>query len=51
VVGLILFGSGIGLLSYVLEIFGEHALSSREMSGLLAMSLVLLGVWNPLQKP
>jgi EmrB/QacA subfamily drug resistance transporter len=42
VVGLILFGSGIGLLSYVLEIFGEHALSSREMSGLLAMSLVLL---------
>jgi EmrB/QacA subfamily drug resistance transporter len=42
VVGLILFGSGIGLLSYVLEIFGEHTLSSREMSGLLAMSLVLL---------
>jgi EmrB/QacA subfamily drug resistance transporter len=41
-VGLILFGSGIGLLSYVLEIFGEHTLSSREMSGLLAMSLVLL---------
>ena len=42
VVGLILFGSGIGLLSYVLEIFGEHALSSREMSSLLVMSLVLL---------
>jgi EmrB/QacA subfamily drug resistance transporter len=42
VVGLILFGSGIGLLSYVLEIFGEHTLSSREMSGLLAMSLILL---------
>ena len=42
VVGLILFGSGIGLLSYVLEIFGEHALSAREMSGLLVMSLVLL---------
>jgi EmrB/QacA subfamily drug resistance transporter len=42
VVGLILFGSGIGLLSYVLEIFGEHALSSREMSSLLGMSLVLL---------
>jgi EmrB/QacA subfamily drug resistance transporter len=41
-VGLILFGSGIGLLSYVLEIFGEHTLSGREMSGLLAMSLVLL---------
>jgi EmrB/QacA subfamily drug resistance transporter len=42
VVGLILFGSGIALLSYVLEIFGEHALSSREMSGLLALSLALL---------
>jgi EmrB/QacA subfamily drug resistance transporter len=42
VVGLILFGSGVALLSYVLEIFGEHTLSSREMSGLLAMSLLLL---------
>jgi EmrB/QacA subfamily drug resistance transporter len=42
VVGLILFGSGIALLSYVLEIFGEHTLSSREMSGLLALSLALL---------
>ncbi len=42
VVGLILFGSGIGLLSYVLEIFGDHTLSSGEMSGLLTMSLVLL---------
>jgi EmrB/QacA subfamily drug resistance transporter len=41
-VGLILFGSGIGLLSYVLEIFGEHTLSSREMSGLLALSFLLL---------
>src|SRR6202012_3657846 len=28
-VGLILFGSGIALLSYVLEVFGEHALRSR----------------------
>src|ERR1022692_2379510 len=27
VIGLILFGSGIGLLSYVLEVFGEHTLS------------------------
>jgi EmrB/QacA subfamily drug resistance transporter len=42
VVGLILFGSGIALLSYVLEIFGEHALSAGEMSGLLAVSFVLL---------
>src|SRR5580698_3074552 len=29
IVGLILFGSGIALLSYVLEIFGEHTLSGR----------------------
>ena len=42
VVGLILFGSGIALLSYVLEIFGEHTLSIREISGLLTLSLVLL---------
>lgn len=41
-VGLILFGSGVALLSYVLEIFGEHTLSAREMSGLLALSLALL---------
>jgi EmrB/QacA subfamily drug resistance transporter len=42
IVGLILFGSGIGLLSYVLEIFGEHTLSALEMSGLLALSFALL---------
>jgi EmrB/QacA subfamily drug resistance transporter len=41
-VGLILFGSGIALLSYVLEIFGEHSLSALEMLGLLALSVVLL---------
>src|SRR5580658_9496122 len=29
-VGLILFGSGIALLSYVLEVFGEHTLSTSE---------------------
>jgi EmrB/QacA subfamily drug resistance transporter len=41
-VGLILFGAGVALLSYVLEIFGEHTLSGREMSGLLGLSLLLL---------
>jgi EmrB/QacA subfamily drug resistance transporter len=41
-VGLILFGSGVALLSYVLEIFGEHTLGVREVVGLLALSLVLL---------
>jgi EmrB/QacA subfamily drug resistance transporter len=46
VVGLILFGSGIALLSYVLEIFGEHTLSALEMCGLLALSMALLaGYW------
>jgi len=42
VVGLILFGSGIALLSYVLEIFGEHTLGTREVVGLLALSISLL---------
>jgi EmrB/QacA subfamily drug resistance transporter len=40
--GLILFGSGIALLSYVLEVFGEHTLSVREILGLLALSFLLL---------
>lgn len=42
VVGLILFGSGVALLSYVLEVFGEHTLTTGEILGLLALSLVLL---------
>jgi len=41
-VGLILFGSGVALLSYVLEIFGEHTLNSKEILGLLAISATLL---------
>jgi EmrB/QacA subfamily drug resistance transporter len=41
-VGLVLFGSGIALLSYVLEIFGEHTLSIREIVSLLALSVLLL---------
>jgi len=41
-IGLILFGSGIALLSYVLEVFGEHSLSAGETLGLLAISIVLL---------
>ncbi|MDB5735798.1 MAG: drug resistance transporter, EmrB/QacA subfamily [Alphaproteobacteria bacterium] len=42
VLGLILFGSGIALLSYVLEIFGEHTLATDEVVGLLVISLALL---------
>jgi EmrB/QacA subfamily drug resistance transporter len=41
-IGLILFGSGIALLSYVLEVFGEHTLGVAEILGLLAISIVLL---------
>ncbi len=41
-VGLILFGSGIALLSYVLEIFGEHTLSSGEIFGLVIVSFSLI---------
>ncbi len=42
IVGLILFGSGVALLSYVLEIFGEQTLSAREILGLLTISLSLI---------
>ena len=42
VTGLVLFGAGIALLSYVLEVFGEHTLSGREMVGLLALAIALL---------
>jgi EmrB/QacA subfamily drug resistance transporter len=42
IIGLILFGSGVALLSYVLEVFGEHSLGGREVLGLLALSIVLL---------
>ena len=41
-VGLSLFGSGIALLSYVLEIFGEHTLDTKSVIFLLAVSVALL---------
>jgi EmrB/QacA subfamily drug resistance transporter len=40
--GLLLFGSGIALLSYVLEVFGEHRLSRAGIFALLILSLALL---------
>lgn len=46
VIGLILFGSGIALLSYVLEVFGEHTLSPVEIGGLLAISIALIGAYG-----
>jgi EmrB/QacA subfamily drug resistance transporter len=42
VIGLVLFGCGIALLSYVLEVFGEHTLSGGAMLGLLAISAICL---------
>jgi EmrB/QacA subfamily drug resistance transporter len=41
-VGLALFGSGIALLSYVLEIFGEHDLDMKSVIFLLGVSVLLL---------
>jgi EmrB/QacA subfamily drug resistance transporter len=45
IVGLTLFGSGVGLLSYVLEIFGEHTLSVGAIIGLLTLSLALISAY------
>ncbi|HKF39886.1 MAG TPA: DHA2 family efflux MFS transporter permease subunit [Candidatus Acidoferrum sp.] len=42
IVGLILFGSGVALCSYVLEVFGEHTLGPTEILGLLALAVALL---------
>jgi EmrB/QacA subfamily drug resistance transporter len=40
--GLVLFGSGVGLLSYVLEIFGEHTLGPAPVTALLVIAIALL---------
>jgi EmrB/QacA subfamily drug resistance transporter len=42
IAGLLLFSSGIALLSYVLEVFGEHSLGSGVVLALLALSVLLL---------
>ncbi len=46
VLGLVLFGAGIALLSYVLEVFGEHTLSAGAIVGLLVVSGALLGAYG-----
>jgi EmrB/QacA subfamily drug resistance transporter len=43
--GLVLFGVGVALLSYVLEVFGEHTLGVIEVLGLLALSFALLAAY------
>jgi EmrB/QacA subfamily drug resistance transporter len=45
VTGLILFGSGAALFSWVLEIFGEHTLEPGTIAFLLALSLALLAAY------
>jgi MFS family permease len=44
--GLVLFGTGIGLLAYVLEVFGDHSLSMTTMAVLLAVSIVCLAAYG-----
>ena len=45
-VGLVLFGSGVALLSYVLEVFGEHTRGPAAVVGLLALSILLLAAYG-----
>jgi EmrB/QacA subfamily drug resistance transporter len=51
VVGLVLFGSGTALLSWLLEIFGEHSIdvTSAGILFLLAISLLAAYVWHARQ--
>jgi len=53
VIGLVLFGSGAALLSWLLEVFGEHDLPGLQMVILLLLSLSLLGAyaWHATQAP
>lgn len=45
VIGLVLFGSGTALLSWLLEVFGEHHLDPTSAGVLLALSLSLLAAY------
>jgi hypothetical protein len=45
-IGLILFGGGIGLLAYVLEIFGEHTCGTGWILGMLTISAVCLTAYG-----
>jgi len=53
IVGLVLFGSGAALLSWLLEIFGEHELDAASAAALLLLSLGLLAayVWHARRMP
>lgn len=45
VVGLVLFGAGTALLSWLLEVFGEHRIDVTSAAVLLLLSLGLLGAY------
>jgi EmrB/QacA subfamily drug resistance transporter len=45
-VGFVLFSAGIGLLSYVLEVFGEHQHASGAVSIMAVCSVALLGAYG-----
>jgi len=44
--GFVLFGSGVALLSYVLEVFGEHTLPMQDIIIMLVVSGVLLAAYG-----
>jgi MFS family permease len=45
VVGLVLFGSGVALLSWLLEVFGEHRLDPTSAGVLVIVAVALLGAY------
>ena len=45
IIGLVLFGSGTALLSWLLEVFGEHQLDSTSTSVLLLLAFALLSAY------
>jgi EmrB/QacA subfamily drug resistance transporter len=51
--GMVLFGSGVALLSWLLEVFGEHHLAAQPAAALLLLSFALLGgyVWHASDMP
>ena len=51
--GLLLFGSGAALLSWLLEVFGEHSLGTWQVLVVLAVSVMLLSgyVWHAWRWP
>jgi EmrB/QacA subfamily drug resistance transporter len=53
IVGMALFGTGAALLSWLLEVFGEHTLPALQMVVLLLLSVTLLLAygWHALQTP